>query len=250
MSADVHNQGGRRTSKTEAAPDVQPMNRRDRERFRRRHWNVSVIVLALVGSLTLAVSPAYSGPPSSGKGSDARNEALAKRADQQGPLLLVVQIQHPGRGREVADDARRNGGSNIRTFSHMPYVALKGTGNTVRALDRNPHVVAIWEDVPEPPALNSSLPVINADDTRGLGWTGDGATVAILDTGIDADHPFFADNNGGNPATSRIVSQACFSDRNNSGTDQQFSLCTNGTTTDLTSANVDGHAQCDAAVSN
>ena len=195
-----------------------------------------VIALGLLALPVLAAAPASSAvaPP-------ARFEELARRADGEGPLRLVVQIVRPGSGPAVAEAARLAGGRDVRSFELMPYVTLVGGSAAIRALAANPSVVKITEDVPEPPTLNSTLPIINADDVRGLGFTGVGQTVAILDTGIDADQPFFDDNNGGT-GTSRILSQACFSTVD--GPNQRVSLCANGLATDLTSANIDGEADC------
>ena len=140
--------------------------------------------------------------------------SLLQKAAQAGKVQIVAQIK-ARQGPAVAEIARSAGGTDVRTFELMPYVTLTGTAATLRALAANANVVRITEDIPRPPTLNSSLPVINADDVRALGFTGEGRTVAILDTGIDADHPFFRDNNGGNPGTSRILSLACFSDPDN-----------------------------------
>lgn len=219
---------------------------------RSRHSRVRVLMLVMAVLAALFAGVAAAAPAAdvgnTGKQPDPETDKeLAARADREGPVRLIVQIDRPGQGPSVAKHARANGGAKTRTFSHMPVVGLQGDGDTIRALARHPHVVSIQEDVPEPPALASTLPLINADDTQALGWTGAGQTIAILDTGIDADHPFFADNNGG--GGSRILAQACFSDPNNAGGDGQSSLCPNNGQTD-TSADVDGHAQCTAAVSN
>lgn len=47
----------------------------------------------------------------------------------------------------------------------------------------------------------NSLGYVNAPEAWAKGWTGKGTTIAILDTGIDLDHPEFAD---------RIVAAECF----------------------------------------
>lgn len=216
---------------------------------RRRALPAAVVLLAAttaLGALPLA-SPASAAPPgpapATGPGHDRSAEALAQRADREGPLRVVVEVDSTHNARAVAEEGRRNGASQVRSLSHLPYVALEGNGQTLRALDRNPHVVAIDEDIARPPNLGSTLGVINADDTQALGWTGAGQTIAILDSGIDADHPFFNDNNG-TPANSRIVSQACYSTPSNN-TDE-FSLCPGGVTSSTAagSADIDGNAQC------
>ena len=47
----------------------------------------------------------------------------------------------------------------------------------------------------------NALDVVNAPEAWARGWTGQGTTIAILDTGIDADHSEF---------TGRILAQECF----------------------------------------
>jgi subtilisin family serine protease len=211
--------------------------------MRKRILSLALVVAAVLppvvlGAATAATAQRTPAPP------EKVAPALLQKVDATGRLRLIVQVTSPASARTVAAIVAGKGATGVRTMEVMPYVILSGTGETVRTLAANPAVVKVTEDVAEPATLNSSLPVINADTTRSLGLTGAGATVAILDTGIDADHPFFRDNNGGNPGTSRILSQACYSDPNNNGADQEFTLCPNGTTTDLTSANVDGVANC------
>jgi subtilisin family serine protease len=217
----------------------------------RHRFGAAVTALLAALALVLGVAPLTDnasagppGPPERGKSA----QALAERADREGALRLVVELDASRNGRGVAGEARRNGASQIRVFDVLPYVALRGGGQAIRALERNPHVVAIHEDVPQPPSLASTLPVINADDTQALGWTGAGTTVAILDTGIDADHPFFNDNDA-NPGTTRLVSQACYSTPSNN-TDE-FSLCPGEVTasTAAGSADIDGNARCAAVAS-
>lgn len=205
-----------------------------------------LLALLLFAAMLVAAAP----NSNQGRDHDARAEALAQKADREGELRVIALIDRPGRGQEVANQARAHGARNERTYSHLPYVSVQANGKAIRAMARNPHVVAIQEDIPSPPALDSTLPVINGDDTQDLGWTGAGQIVTIIDTGIDADHEFFDDNNGGGGG--RVVGQACFSDPNNTGGDGQVSLCPNGGQTDLSAnaADIDGNAQCTAAVNN
>ena len=222
---------------------------------RRRGLPAAAALLAAVTafSLTTPVLPASAAPPGPAPAAEPDRgrsaEALAQKADREGPLRVIVEIDAPQNSPAVAEEGRRNGATQVRSLSHLPYVALRAPAGAIRALGRNPHVVALQEDLARPPALGSTLGIINADDTQSLGWTGAGQTIAILDSGIDADHPFFNDNNG-SPTTSRIVSQACYSTPSNS-TDE-FSLCPGGVTSSTAagSADIDGNAQCAAIASN
>lgn len=204
----------------------------------RKSFRIALIMLGLlampaVGNLAQAAAQTPAA-------SQAQLQPLKAKADAQGEIPLVVQIKAPNQGPAVAEAVRDDGATDIRTFDRLPYVALVGDAQTIDALNADPNVVKISEDIASPPALASTLPVIGADRTRAIGFTGAGRAVAILDTGIDADHPFFRDNNGGNPGTSRILSQACYSQNGAN----QATLCPNGMTTDLGSANTDGLANC------
>lgn len=128
----------------------------------------------------------------------------------------------------------------VRTTQVLPYVIMEVPEAAIRGLSRNPHVRAVSKDKTSAPDLASSLPVINGDDVHALGFTGAGATVAILDTGIDTNHPFFGAGGG------RIVAQHCFSsDDAGAG---RHTLCPDGTNDD-TSADATT-AQCMNGVAN
>ena len=124
--------------------------------------------------------------------------------------------------------------TQVRTTEVLPYLIMEVPESAISGLRRNPHVRAVSKDRTSAPTLASALPVINGDDVHDLGLTGAGATVAILDTGIDTNHPFFGA--GG----SRIVAQHCFSTDDPGA--NRHTLCPDGTTDD-TSADATT-AQC------
>ena len=90
-------------------------------------------------------------------------------------------------------------------FQTIPFLGLEVDAAALEQLTSMAEVLSIQEDVPIPAALSSSIPVIGADQAWAAGYTGAGQTIAILDTGVDLDHPAFT--TGGN----RIVSEACYS---------------------------------------
>ena len=55
-------------------------------------------------------------------------------------------------------------------------------------LARSPDVISIGPDVRMQATLAESVPFIHADQVHDLGFTGQGITVAVLDTGVDTDH--------------------------------------------------------------
>ncbi|MEO3807782.1 S8 family serine peptidase [Sphaerisporangium sp. B11E5] len=90
---------------------------------------------------------------------------------------------------------------------------------TLAAAVADPMVKAVYKDELSKPALNVSTKLIGSKRANRAGWTGRGSTIAILDTGIDRDHPFFA---------GRIVREACFSTSDPDPLYQAHSLCPNG----------------------
>ena len=83
-------------------------------------------------------------------------------------------------------------------------------------------VESIHEDHIAKTQLAESIPLIRAPQGWNLGGRGDGQTVAIVDTGVDAAHPFL------NP---RVIFEACFS--SNSPSMGASPVCPNGQTRQL-----------------
>ena len=143
---------------------------------------------------------------------------------------IRVILRHPDMAsqRAVAAAARAQGVPVLHQYRRLPFTAMKVSESALQGLLRSGRVLSWAEDTPQPPALNSALPVINGDDVHALGYDGSGQTVAILDTGIDPDHEYL----GG-----RVVEERCFSTPDPDMYDDT-SLCPNGQTTD-DAANID-----------
>ncbi|MGP3913761.1 S8 family peptidase [Nonomuraea sp. 10N515B] len=105
-----------------------------------------------------------------------------------------------------------------KTSSDEFLVATMDT-KTLNKLKTDDRIESIYEDKLSKPSLAASTKLIGSDKANEAGWTGKGSTVAILDTGIDRDHPFFAE---------RIVTEACFSTVYADPYYQAVSLCPNG----------------------
>ncbi len=81
-------------------------------------------------------------------------------------------------------------------YKYKNFAAITGRVNAagLAKLVAGPDVVAVGPDARVHGHLDDSVPFINADDVHALGYTGDGITVAVLDTGIDSDHPDLSDD--------------------------------------------------------
>jgi subtilisin family serine protease len=151
----------------------------------------------------------------------SQSDPLLAQARAQGSVRVIVKLAQTDP--QVFSAARADlldslAGALVNTASlnwAIPYAALTVDESALAALRASPLVAGVYEDGLNYPELDSSIPVINADDVWARGYTGAGITVAVLDTGVDASHSFF----GG-----RVVTEACFS----SSVD---SLCPNGEAT-------------------
>lgn len=78
-------------------------------------------------------------------------------------------------------------------YRMMPAVAMKAKARDIRALSEDPNVEKVWQDLPVHTCLDVSLPLIGVPRVWSEGgYRGQGIKIAIVDTGIDPDHPDFA----------------------------------------------------------
>jgi subtilisin family serine protease len=79
--------------------------------------------------------------------------------------------------------------------------AGRANANAINALLRHPEVTAIHLDYEIYGTLAEGVALIGADTAHSAGFTGFGVNVALLDSGVDTDHPDLADD---------IVAEQCF----------------------------------------
>jgi len=136
-------------------------------------------------------------------------------SDQTGAPGRAVAL---GRRREeVLQRISWRGAGTAKRFDFIPFMAVEADDNDFWTLLSSPEIDHMEEDVAVRPSLSVSVPLIGGgSDGTFSGYSGSGMAVAILDTGVDASHPFF----GG-----RVVEEACYSTTSGSTV---LSTCPNG----------------------
>jgi len=88
-----------------------------------------------------------------------------------------------------------------RSFQATPGFALRANAREIAALRATQGVSAVYEDRPEPLLLQDSTTLVGADDVWSQSVEGAGYAIAILDSGVENEHPMTA---------SAISASACF----------------------------------------
>ncbi len=146
--------------------------------------------------------------------------ALDTEARAQGSVRVIVRLASAASRAErsahqdgaLASVAASSRGA-ARRYLHFDAVALRASSRDLQILAASPHVAELLVDELAAPSLDGTGPIVGASATKAAGFSGAGAEIAILDTGVDASHPYLA---------GRVVDEACFSGNAN---------CPNGQTT-------------------
>ena len=91
--------------------------------------------------------------------------------------------------------------SVVRRWHAVPGFAATIGREALAALEASPDVAKVDIDAGGRFGLAQSVPLVNGDSARTLGYTGKGVTVAVVDTGADLTHPDLRD---------AIKAEACF----------------------------------------
>jgi subtilisin family serine protease len=166
-----------------------------------------------------------------GLGPEQRARALASgRMDPEvldaveasGPVRIVVAFTRaPGRSPRVQTDAvlTRLAGSDFRLarrYNHVHALAGFADAPALLRLLADPEVARVSLDAIATPQLAQSVPMVRLPVVQQSGLTGAGVSVAVVDTGVDTDHPDLID---------AIVAQQCFC---TDGDPDPFGCCPNG----------------------
>jgi subtilisin family serine protease/glucose/arabinose dehydrogenase len=122
-------------------------------------------------------------------------------------------------------------------YQAVPALAGRVSAKGLEALEAHPAVAEVTRDGIGRTATAQSLPLIHAPEVHATGLTGEGVVVAVLDSGIDWDHPDLADSvayercflsQGGCPPEPHVAD-----DDNGHGTNVSGIITSNGTVAPL-----------------
>lgn len=123
----------------------------------------------------------------------ARN--MAAEASTRGEQIPVIVKFHSGHSKSAfhSHTAQLTAQSMRKDYSLIPAIAMSVRPDEIAELAEMEEVAEVWYDEPVHSVLNSSTASINVPPVWDeLGIKGEGVSICILDTGIDAAHPDFA----------------------------------------------------------
>lgn len=176
-----------------------------------------LVALLLVALLLAGCSGELPLPPEVQESASASqvHPSLRPPADD-GLMHLILELGAQGDPAAIAREARRMGAEINQIYENFPMIALSAPPEVVRDLSSLRGIREIHLDELRELHLDAVLEIIRADQVHDLGVTGAGTTIAVLDAGLDRNHPFFE---------GRVGMEACFAGRMRSG---GISLCPGG----------------------
>jgi subtilisin family serine protease len=126
------------------------------------------------------------------RGGKVHQDLVRKIASGGGESRLRVIVKYRAHvAKSKAVESARLPERPSRVLSVVPVVALSAAPTEIEALGNEPDVERIWPDLRVRACLDVSAPLIGAPRVWHEGYTGVGVGIAVLDTGIDLDHPDF-----------------------------------------------------------
>ncbi len=124
---------------------------------------------------------------------DRIHQALAKdiTSRPRGERIRIVVRYRAHVAKAKAIESARLPEPPTMVLTVLPAVALSASPPEIEALSQEPDVDRIWPDLRVYACLDKSAALIRAPEVWREGWTGAGVRIAILDTGIDPQHPDF-----------------------------------------------------------
>lgn len=105
---------------------------------------------------------------------------------------LPIIIRFTSERRVMRQAMRGRDISEVHSYRLKPFVAMHATPEVIRAMEEDPGVVRIYQDQPVHAFLDRSMPIIQVPRLwQEEGLDGEGISIAIIDTGLDTQHPDF-----------------------------------------------------------
>jgi subtilisin family serine protease len=182
-----------------------------------------VALLAVLVALPGLVPPARA---AEAPGAVTVPAAVHDRARREGSARVIVELRLPvphaaentlpgpaavmTQRREIATSgsevlARLHGHPHrlVRRLTTAPLLVVEAGPGALAALEASGvHVARVVEDRLNEPLLAESVPLIGADQAWAQGFDGTGTVIAVIDSGVDAQHAFLA---------GKVVEEACYS---------------------------------------
>ena len=149
-------------------------------------------------------------------------DLLSAAAQSRGAVSVLVTGWHPITGDMAPQGSSGDGTVSItgdefvedlrtasdqvavtRRYDNLPVLAMTMDGAALRRA-KSQSGVELWEDPVLRPLLSDSTEMVGAFEAWRRDYTGVGVVVAVIDDGIDTQHPFFG---------RRVIFEACFADR-------------------------------------
>ncbi|MBT4491097.1 MAG: S8 family serine peptidase [Rhodospirillaceae bacterium] len=167
----------------------------------------------------------------------AGGRELLRRAENQGQVRVIVALSAPKRDaaqaggwrnlndyiRDLQDQAISELGwvniNDLVRYDFTPAMAMSVDAGRLSQLLQGDAVAQVFIDHLLTPSLSQSVPLIGLQRPRKRSNSGAGQAVAIIDSGVDSQHPFLK---------GRVVAEACFSSIRKRGKMVIRSACPSG----------------------
>ena len=147
----------------------------------------AALLMVLLGCI--APANAQAGGPGANKISpDLRAGRGAMEVAGKGNIDVIVQFRRHPEAQDI-ENVVAKGGRLRRAFRHVPAAVFHVPGQALEAIASHPHVLYVSPDRAIQGNLEFAAPAVGADAAFSSGWTGVGVGIAILDSGMNPDHP-------------------------------------------------------------
>ncbi len=114
-------------------------------------------------------------------------QSLSATEGREEPLPIIVRFHE--RRRVTRGMTAIRGLQTGYQFHLQPFAQMRATPGAIMRLENEPEIVRIYQDLPVHACLDVSVPHIQVPRVWEEGATGEGIRLAVVDTGIDQEHP-------------------------------------------------------------